>query len=243
MSSVNVLGIGSGTGEMDLQMLCKIQEKHPGVHINIDIVEPSADHIALFKDHVKKSQNLENVTFNWHQMTSLEFEKQIKEKHEEKTWDFIHMIEVLYYINNFEETIQFFHQHLEENGKMLIILISGNSGWAYLRKKYETSLPINNDIMKALTTHQVKDVLEKIGLKCQHYDLPSVTDITKCFTSGSQQGELLLDFVTHASNFSKTAPPDYKAEIMQFLQQPECSTIKDNQILFNSDLGAIIVEP
>ncbi|XP_043930901.1 histamine N-methyltransferase-like isoform X2 [Protopterus annectens] len=241
-SSINVLGIGSGSGEVDLQMLRKVEEKHPEVHINNDIVEPSAEHVMLYKELVSRTPDLQKMSFKWNKMTSSEYEKQMKEENEKKKWDFIHMIQVLYYVESIEETIKFCHQHLEKNGKIVIILVSGNSGWASLWKKYGSRLPLN-DICNYITSRDVKEAVDRMGLKCQHYDLPSIMDITECFIDGNEEGELLVDFLTETLHFSKTAPPSFKSELMEYLKQPECSTRRDDKIVFNNTLGAIVVEP
>ncbi|XP_043913502.1 histamine N-methyltransferase-like [Protopterus annectens] len=119
----------------------------------------------------------------------------------------------------------------------------GNSGWASIDKKYGTCLPLHNDTCAVISSHFIKDIIQKMGMKCQHYDLPSVIDITTCFNDGSEEGTLLLDFVTHTLNFSKSAPPSLKVEIMKYLRGPECSTVKDEKIMFNNNLGAVVIEP
>uniref|UniRef100_A0A6I8QBX4 Histamine N-methyltransferase n=1 Tax=Xenopus tropicalis TaxID=8364 RepID=A0A6I8QBX4_XENTR len=48
-SVIDILGIGSGSGEIDLQMIGKIQSRHPGVAISNQIVEPSAEQIIGYK--------------------------------------------------------------------------------------------------------------------------------------------------------------------------------------------------
>ncbi|KAL8183259.1 UNVERIFIED_CONTAM: hypothetical protein K2H54_028769 [Gekko kuhli] len=42
-----------------------------------------------------------------------------------KTWSFIHMIQMLYYVKDISATIHFFHTILEPGAKLLIILVSG----------------------------------------------------------------------------------------------------------------------
>lgn len=46
---------------------------------------------------VTNNRNLENVPFTWHIMTSQEYESQVKAKNHTKTFDFIHMIQVLWF--------------------------------------------------------------------------------------------------------------------------------------------------
>lgn len=46
---------------------------------------------------VNQAPDLQNVSFIWHQLTSLEYEQQVKEKGAHKKFDFIHMIQVMEY--------------------------------------------------------------------------------------------------------------------------------------------------
>ncbi|XP_015263432.1 PREDICTED: carnosine N-methyltransferase 2-like, partial [Gekko japonicus] len=92
-STINVLGVGSGTGEQDLKMIRIIQSKHPGAFINNEVIEPNPEHILAYKEAIKNSSDLNNVSFTWHQLTSMEYEKQAKEWNVGKKYDFIHLIQ------------------------------------------------------------------------------------------------------------------------------------------------------
>lgn len=57
--------------------------------------------LLLFKTElVNQAPDLQNVSFLWHQLTSLEYEQQVKEKGAHKKFDFIHMIQVMEYCFN-----------------------------------------------------------------------------------------------------------------------------------------------
>uniref|UniRef100_A0A452TIS7 Histamine N-methyltransferase n=1 Tax=Ursus maritimus TaxID=29073 RepID=A0A452TIS7_URSMA len=92
-SEIKILSIGGGAGEIDLQILSKVQIQYPGIHINNEVVEPSAEQIAKYKELVAKTSNLENIKFAWHKETSSEYQNRIIEKKEFQKWDFIHMIQ------------------------------------------------------------------------------------------------------------------------------------------------------
>ncbi|XP_074857101.1 histamine N-methyltransferase [Carettochelys insculpta] len=241
-SAINILSVGGGSGEIDLQILSKVQAKYPGVAINNEVIEPSSEQILSYKECVTKTANLEDIKFTWHKETSAEYESRTKEKKEFKKWDFIHMIQMLYYVKDIRATIQYFHSLLEANTKLLIILVSGTSGWARLWKKYGPRLPLN-DLCLYVSSADIKEQLDTIGLKYQVYELPSTMDITDCFITGNKDGEQLLDFLTECCNFSETAPLDLKKEIMEELRKPECSEEKDGRVFFNNNLSAIVIEP
>ncbi|XP_027957123.1 histamine N-methyltransferase isoform X2 [Eumetopias jubatus] len=157
-SEIKILSIGGGAGEIDLQILSKVQIQYPGIHINNEVVEPSAEQIAKYKELVAKTSNLENIKFAWHKETSSEYQNRIIEKKEFQKWDFIHMIQMLYYVKDIPATLKFFHSLLATNAKMLIILVSGISGWDKLWKKYGSRLP-QDDLCQSVCKQKGNDLI------------------------------------------------------------------------------------
>ncbi|XP_030182651.1 histamine N-methyltransferase [Lynx canadensis] len=240
-SEIKILSIGGGAGEIDLQILSKVQAQYPGIHINNEVVEPSGEQIAKYKELVAKTSNLENIKFVWHKETSSEYQNRITGKKEIQKWDFIHMIQMLYYVKDIPATLKFFHSLLATNAKILIILVSGTSGWDKLWKKYRSRLP-QYDLCQYVTSSDLSQMLDKLGIKYECYDLMSTMDISDCFIDGNENGDLLWDFLTETCNFNTTAPPDLKAEIMKDLQESEFSIKKEGKVLFNNSLSFIVVE-
>ncbi|NXF49249.1 HNMT methyltransferase, partial [Oceanites oceanicus] len=241
-STINILSVGGGAGEIDLLILSKVQARYPGVTINNDVIEPSADQIFKYKERVAETSNLENVKFTWHEETAYEYEIRMNEEKKSKKWDFIHMIQMLYYVKDVPATIRYFHSLLEPQGKLLIILVSGFSGWETLWKKYGSSFPLN-DLCSYVSAADIKRILDSASLKYQLHELPSHMDITSCFIEGNTDGELLLDFLTETCEFSKTAPPELKRQVIEELRKPECSEKRDGKVLFNNNLNVIVIEP
>ncbi|NP_001166431.1 histamine N-methyltransferase isoform X1 [Cavia porcellus] len=240
-SEIKVLSIGGGAGEMDLHILSKVKAQYPGVHIINEVVEPSAEQITKYKELVAKTSNLENIKFAWHKETSSEYQNRVMEQKEIQKWDFIHMIQMLYYVDDIPATLKFFHSLLATNAKILIILVSGKSGWLKFWKKYRSRLP-QNDLCQYVTSFDIIQMLDSLGIKYQCYDLLSTMDITDCFIDGNENGELLWDFLTETCNFLTTAPPDLRAEIMKDLQGPEFIVRKEGKILFDNSLSFITIE-
>ncbi|KFV58231.1 Histamine N-methyltransferase [Tyto alba] len=241
-STINILSVGGGAGEIDLLILSKVQARYPGVTINNDVIEPSADQIFKYKERVAETSNLENIKFTWHEETAYEYESRMNAEKKSKKWDFIHMIQMLYYVKDIPATLRYFHSLLEAQAKLLIILVSGTSGWETLWRKYGSALPLN-DLCSYISSADIKKMLDSAGLKYQLHELPSYMDITSCFTEGNEDGELLLDFLTETCDFSKTAPPELKRQVMEELRKPECSEKKDGKVLFNNNLSVIVIEP
>ncbi|XP_074071172.1 histamine N-methyltransferase [Macrotis lagotis] len=240
-SEINILSIGGGAGEIDLQIISQVQALHPRSHINNEVIEPSAEQIAKYKERVATASNLKNIKFAWHQETSSEYQNRITEKKELQKWNFIHMIQMLYYVKDIPATLKYFHSLLDTKGKILIILVSGISGWDKLWKKYGSRLP-QNDLCLYVSSSDITQILETLEIKYECFDLLSSMDISDCFVEGNENGELLLDFLTETCQFSKTAPPDLKAEIIEDLQRPGFSVKEKGKILFHNHLSFIVVE-
>lgn len=237
---LNVIGVGSGEGKVDLEMLSQLCLKHPGVPVDNEVVEPSGQQLYNYKVMVAQMPDLEHIKFTFNKMTASEFEEQWKQKNITKKADFIHMLQMLYYVKDPGATVSFFQSLLDKNGKLLIILVSGASGWGKLWGTFRSQL-CNTEISQCVTTADIKSLLDARGVPYQSYELQSHMDITECFTEGDQTGELLLDFLTEVLDFSHTAPPDLRQGVLQLLRDPQCSAEKDGRVLFNNNLGVIVL--
>ncbi|XP_046701784.1 histamine N-methyltransferase-like [Silurus meridionalis] len=240
-STLKVLGLGSGTGDIDLEILTQLLAKHPEARVENEVVEPSEHMLYKYKDLVSKTPGLDLITFRWNKMTASEFESDWKQRNTDKLkFDFIHMIQMLYYVKDLEATISFFRSLLHKDGRLLIILASGQSGFSKLWKTFRTQL-CKPDITQSLTVWDVKDMLDTKGIPYQSYTLSSQMDITDCFTAGDEKGELLLDFLTEVLEFRKNASPELKAGVLELLKHPECSHEVDGRIIFNNNLEALVI--
>ncbi|KAJ8255291.1 hypothetical protein GJAV_G00203210 [Gymnothorax javanicus] len=237
--SLNVLSVGSGGGEIDAHILSVLQSKVPGASISADAVEPSNELNEKFKALVARSPNLQKIPFTWHPVTSDEYETMFKNKKETKRFDFVDMIQMLYYVSDLKATIKFFHSLLRERGKILIIHEAANSGWNILWKIYEEQL-CKKSISKYLSAGEIKTTLQKLGLKYEEYTLPNSCDITMCFNKEDEMGENLLDFMTDQVHFHQSLTADIRAGILDLLQN-KCSTKKDGRIMFDCSLTALLI--
>ncbi|NXC05305.1 HNMTL methyltransferase, partial [Orthonyx spaldingii] len=232
---------GAAAGEQDLKMIRILQAVHPGVFIDNEIVEPNPQHVAAYKELVNQAPDLQNVSFIWHQLTSLEYEQQVKEKGTHKKFDFIHMIQMLYRVEDIPNTIKFFHSCLDHHGKLLIIILSDSSGWASLWKKYRDCLPAT-DRGHYITSSGITEVLARLGVEHRVYEFPSGWDITECFVEGDAVGGRMMDFLTGTKNFLGTAPAALRRRLQEALCQPECSSTRDGRVIFSNNLSMIVVE-
>uniref|UniRef100_A0A3B4AIU4 Histamine N-methyltransferase n=1 Tax=Periophthalmus magnuspinnatus TaxID=409849 RepID=A0A3B4AIU4_9GOBI len=174
-SQLNVIRVGSGAGEIDLEMISQLCLKHLGVLVDNEVVEPNSEQ---FHNYTDKSQCVA---------------------------DFIHMVQVLYYVQNPGATISFFQSLFNKNRKLMILLAA--FGWVNLGKTFRSQL-CNTEISQCLTTADIKSLLDMRRVPYKSYELQSHMDITECFTEGDETGGLMLDFLTEVLDFSKTASPE-----------------------------------
>lgn len=239
-SKMEVLGVGSGGGELDSHMLSVLQTRLPDTPVTADIVEPSSELTDQFKALVAKTAHLQKVPFAWHAMTSGEYEKQVKDKGQIKRFDFMHMIQMLYYVDDCAATIKFFHSLLKENGKLLIIHEAANSGWDKLWKTYKRQL-CTKTISDYLSAGEIKVHLDKLGLVYEERKIPNTFDVTDCFSPDNEQGKLLLDFMTDSTNFQESFSSEVKAGILDLIKN-KCSVQKDGRVLFDCSLSCLLVQ-
>ncbi|XP_060769844.1 histamine N-methyltransferase-like isoform X2 [Neoarius graeffei] len=191
---------------------------------------------------VSRTPGLDHITFKFNNVTATEFESDWKQRNTDRKMDFIHMIQMLYYVKDPEATVSFFRSLLHKDGKLLVILVSGQSGWHKLLKTYQAQL-YKSDVHLFLTMGDIRNFLDAKGIPYQSHTLPSQLDITECFTAGDEKGELLLDFLTQVVEFSKSASPELKAGVLELLKRPDCSCKVDGRIMFNSNIEALVLTP
>ncbi|XP_029967936.1 histamine N-methyltransferase A-like [Salarias fasciatus] len=237
--NLDILGVGSGGGEMDAQILSFLQTTFPAMPITVDIVEGSSKLIDSFKGLVAKSPSLQKIPFGWHVMHSEDYAKQEKLKPDRKKFDFIHMIQMIYYVDDLDETIKFYHSLLKENGRLMIIIEIANGGWEILWRTYKKELCVNA-IKDYRSAGDVIAALERQGLKYEEHLIPNRFDITGCFDPSNINGQRMLSFMTETHNFSQSFTPEIRAGILDLLRN-KSSTLEDGKVLFNSNLSCIVV--
>ncbi|KAI4875461.1 hypothetical protein NFI96_011984 [Prochilodus magdalenae] len=260
-----VLGVGSGGGEMDVYLISNLQAALPSIPISVDVVEPSTDLTQSFKvpysfsvntdlyvRHsitnprlwsmpvalVARTSSLQGVPFSWNIVTCAEYEQQVKTKEDTK-FDLIHMIQMLYYVDDPAATLKFFHSILKDNGKLLIIHEAANSGFEVLWKTFKKEL-CTNTLSDYMSAGDIKVHLDALGLRYEELVASNTLDITECFTEGSRDGEMLLDFMTDRENFRTSFSDEVRSGMLELLRN-ECSTTIDGRVLFNCSLSALLV--
>ncbi|KAF5902376.1 histamine N-methyltransferase-like, partial [Clarias magur] len=122
--TLNVMGVGSGSGEIDLEILKLLHEKHPDAKVENEVVEPSNAMLHKYRALLSEMRVLKDVTFTWNKMTATEFEDEWKKRNSDKKMHLISMIQMLYYVKDPGATVSFYRSLLHKNGKILVILLT-----------------------------------------------------------------------------------------------------------------------
>ncbi|KAJ0033707.1 hypothetical protein NQD34_000814 [Periophthalmus magnuspinnatus] len=226
-------------GNIDREILAQLHLKHPGVLVDNEVVEPSSQQLQKYRELVSQEPNLDFVNFTWNEMTTTEFEEHWRQKNITKKADFIHMVQVLYYVEDAEATISFFHSLLNKNGKLLIIIGADDCPQFIISKTFQHQLDAKWHPSKTVSPAVIKSLLNARGIPFKTYKLQSRVNVTPCFTEGDGTGELLLDFLTHVQGFSEMASPELRQEVLTVLRG--CSVVQNGRVMANDYINAIVI--
>ncbi|AWP12761.1 putative histamine N-methyltransferase A-like [Scophthalmus maximus] len=188
---------------------------------------------------VAKTTDLQKISFAWHIMHSGDYEKQVEAKGDVKKFDFIHMIQMLYYVENLTDTIKFYHNLLKSNGRLMIIIEAANAGWDTLWKTYKKELCVDA-ITEYCSSGEVVASVKSLGLKYEEHTIHNTFDITECFDPSSATGECMLSFMTAKDHFYQSFTPEIRAGVLDLLRN-KCCADKGGRLFFDSSLSCILV--
>ncbi|KAK2823149.1 hypothetical protein Q7C36_019749 [Tachysurus vachellii] len=239
-STLNVMGVGTGSGEIDLEILKLLHEMHPDAKVENEVVEPSDVMINKHKALLSKTPGLDYVNFTFNEMTAVEFEKEWKTRNSEKKMHFINMIQMLYYVEDPEATLSFYRSLLHIDGKVLLILLAGECIWARLKEEVFEDQMYKQGTVQNLTTSRIKSFLDSKKIPYKNYKLQSLLDITECFIPGDKKGDKILDLLTEVIEFRKTTSPEQKEKVLEFLKLN--SQTVNGRILIDCSPEALLID-
>ncbi|XP_078381531.1 histamine N-methyltransferase-like [Oculina patagonica] len=224
-SPFSVLSVGSGDGENDLpflEILSKLcQGKDKKAQMFARAIEPNSKSLEGFRakaEHLPESlKNIADVDFEWCPMT---FQKYIEQKKKDDVkFDVVHFLHSIYYAGRLDTALEHcYEKELGAKGVILTIMNDEDGPFVKYGKAFsDQGLILNPGVYSS--NKDVRDVAEKNGWK--YAECPGETkpfDITTIFDSSSQQGNKLLDFLTHCVNVSETANQDNLMKILNFWQ-------------------------
>ncbi|XP_022095823.1 histamine N-methyltransferase-like isoform X2 [Acanthaster planci] len=231
-----MLGVGSGSGEVDLAILRALLPHH--LRVSTTVIEPDPSQIGLYRELMADSE-LSGATFEFHQQTSSEF--MMENSGNNKTFDLIHMVHVLYHIEkrDLEETLSHYYKSLSPGGMMIIAYESDKSSLARIRKVLQ---PFKRGTPPYMSIGDIEKALLKVTPTFQRTNIPGTLEVTACLTGDSSaSGERLWDFITRVVNFRANAPKESVRRAAEMLREFSWQLDGSDRFLTNCDTAVLVV--
>ena len=253
--SFNILGIGSGKGEMDLLMIqsiaahLKTSETETKPVIKSLVVEPSSLLLEKFKESASSLPlsliALAEVSFEWRENTFQEYKDEcavhVQKKNKSLSFNFIHFIHSIYYMDAADALRSCFEQQLGEKGAILCLVQTEESYFAKVQKKFKGRLTFGSEDMVVYTKEDLATIAAESGWMYDVIEQAFAIDVTPCFGEHSEQGDLLLDWLTHQKNFRATADQELINEVMDFFQELIAIDEAGRKFL-KAEMAAVVIE-
>ncbi|XP_078381472.1 histamine N-methyltransferase-like [Oculina patagonica] len=242
-----VLGVGSGDGKHDIEILKIVAGCLRSSHvekplIHTCIVEPSSPLIADFQRSVsplpESLGSLADVSFEWRETRFEDFICSSLSR-ESEHYHLAHFICSLYYMDA-EESLRNCFKELADGGAMFYLIAGENSYFTKLAHHFVGKLK-HLSMSKFYTGKDVAAIAERN--KWKYEELPKVqyeVDITSCFEKSSQTGSLLLDFLTHQIDFQGTAGQMLYNEVMDYLTE-SCTSDSNGRKILTTEFAIVII--
>lgn len=233
---LRMLNIGSGSGEIDCTMLQHIRAKFES--ITNHVVEPSGEMLTEYKTRADKlaAKELTGVRHEWHQQTLDEYMK--ASSRADDKFHLISAMHSLYYAESQEVAIDYLYDQLAEGGLLVIMMQDNDCGYLKLLRRF----PLHSgavDVTEALPN--IYKHLDSRRIAYHKQLLPATYDVTPCYQH-TEEGAFIVDFLSHVMNFEKVAPTDLKNEFLDYVKSSECSTVKGEKVLLNSDEVYLLIQ-
>ncbi|XP_022080183.1 histamine N-methyltransferase-like [Acanthaster planci] len=231
---LRVLGIGSGTGELDLQMLTKLLPRFPLIHNRV--VEPAEDAMDKYQALVQsRAQELQGVRWDWRQQTIDQYTEEARGGDSTK-FHFVHACQCLYYAADLESSLTYLYNCVEPGGVMVVSLITETSGMYRLWHHFPS---FQDALMKYVSSSDIRGYLTRRGIPYTEHHQSSRVDVTDCFDEASEAGGHVLDIMTHVVKLRETASAELLAEVMQSMAG--CSEKSGNRFFITNNWDAAVV--
>ncbi|XP_072013514.1 histamine N-methyltransferase-like isoform X2 [Amphiura filiformis] len=232
---VRMLSVGGGTGRLDSKIVRQFLPHFS--KITNTVIDPSKEAISTYQTMVADSNNqLSGITYDWNTMTLDEF-KANQESNPARKFHFISAVHSLYYPDDPQMAVSYLYDLLEDGGKLLIVMQDEDSGIERIVRKFDLFDDATNQVDAFAA---VRNQLKQLHIDYEKHMLPASYDVTPCYQD-TEEGGLLLDFISHAANFKQTVSNQIQHDLLEYMRSEECSKVKGEQVLLDALEVALIV--
>lgn len=225
-SPLNILSVGSGAGGIDIEIVNIIQKelmqkrewKHTGIFNRA--LEPDESSYQEYKEKIAKVCQVTSPKYEIIQQT---FEEYLKSNEDSMLFDIVHFIHSLYYVDLEQTVICCAENLLAEKGHLVCLLGDSDSIPCKLmsimrqRNHNNAMTDLTESISIELSEELVK-VAKKHGLKHEIYRSGLSLDVSEVFNEKSEDGNLLLDFLTNTENYRMTVNHEDLKETLAMIE-------------------------
>ena len=230
-SQFNILSVGSGSGEIDIEIVniiqCESQNQQQLSHIGIfnRAIEPNQCLCKAYTENIAKLDDVCSTTYEIRQQTFWEYQES---RDEGASFDIIHFIHSLYYVDIEQAVLYCLKTQLAEKGYLICLMSDDESLISRVRKKVgQLSCTKMSPDQLSQYSEQLIRTAEKCGWKYEIHSAELFIDITEVFIADSIDGNLLLDFLTNVENFRKSVNKHVLEETLAFIKQ--LAIVKDGK--------------
>lgn len=232
-TSFNILSVGSGTGDMDLEILKIVKEelqRSQGFHqmkIFNRAIEINKYPCDLYKAAIKNLNDQQTADFDLRHQSFEEYAEEFTL--EQPKFDVIHFIHSIYYVDIEAVLKHCIENELQDNGRLVFIVERPDFIFSVLGLLEKQRFPVEKNPESFETAEKMFEIAEKYGWKQEVYTYEYPMDVTEVLDPSSTEGNLLLDFITHTANFRGTADKKLLQETLARIE--DYSTLEDGKRL------------
>ncbi|MBW1986685.1 MAG: methyltransferase domain-containing protein [Deltaproteobacteria bacterium] len=201
---LEILSIGSGTGDFDLQLMTLLLQRWPiRAYLAID---PNVDHNQVFQTRFWES----GLPIPDFQILSQTFPGPPLSR----KFDLIHLTHCLYYVPDRRQAILSAVKLLQDHGCLLIF--------------HQTPLGINEiqrrflkrakgDVKEMFSSRDIYGLLKELPISFKFDIVDGVLDVSDCLDPESPQGQQLINFFLECR--ADTLPSGFRQEVIAFIKE------------------------
>ena len=221
-SHLRILSVGSGEGDIDILILNALlselnSNESQSIFIEYAVAERNPEFISRFKQRLQsKNSEFSNVKFTFY----LDTLENLENEFSESTFDFIHFIHVLYYMDADKVLHRCMGKYLKPEGiLMAVVQQKGNlyaKNWEHFSVKFREHVGHFN----LLCETDLKAIAEKNNWKYRIEVGRRIVDVSDIIANNvpSPAGWKLLDFFFHSNNLQSSLNPENVKEVTDFFK-------------------------
>ncbi|XP_031550606.1 histamine N-methyltransferase-like [Actinia tenebrosa] len=223
---LNILSIGSGSGEVDFEILKMIKAELQANGYDCDkmkifnrAVEPNEHYINAYEASISDFQKDlgGQVTFD---LVKGAFEEYLKKKPDSVRFDIIHWVRSIYYVDAEQALRDCFDTELSNGGKIALVLAGADDLISHVHKMlWPNGKPMKSEPFELQDVEKILKIADKNGWKNDVSSVQYSLDVTEILDDKSIIGNLLLDFITQKTNFRETTEQQKLTDTLELMKK------------------------